>query len=250
MKKTMTALLVLMMAGCSASNDRYYAIDHFYISEEGEAFKEIFNKLTVDTYNWYRSIEGEDGVYILHSDHFTQDILEEWRTYQAYETIPEEEFWYFAVSENYLEDIGFEVTEEQKKMIHDGIRLYLLPDAMTDEQEETMRKFLQEEAEYGMDIPPMIPTVFHENRETAFMTYSFDGGLDSVTEGEISSPVIFLASCENMKYFESESLIATGKTDSYIKLTKEAYDKYVKASFPEELKNRNVTFLPISKINN
>ena len=53
-----------------------------------------------------------------------------------------------------------------------------------------------------------------------------------------------------MRYFESESLIATGKADSYIKLTEEAYRKHVKDHLPEELKNRNVTFLPISKINN
>ena len=241
---------MLLAAGCSSANDKYYAIDHFYIAEEGDAMREIFNQLTVDTYNWYRSVEGEDGVYILHSDHFTQDILEDWRTYHVYENIPEEDFWYFVVSENYLEDIGFELTEEQKDMINKGIRLYLLPDTLDDAQKETMRKYLEEEAVYGLEIPPMIPTVFQENPETAFMTYHFEKGLDSVTEGEIQNPVIYVASCGNMKYFESESLIATGKADSYIKLTKEAYEKHVRDSFPEELKNRNVTFLPVSKINN
>ena len=151
---------MLFAAGCSPANDKYYAIDHFYIAEEGDAMREIFNQLTVDTYNWYRSVEGEDGVYILHSDHNRQDILEGWRTYHVYENIPEEDFWYFVVSENYLEDIGFELTEEQKDMIHQGIRLYLLPDTMDDAQEETMRKYLEEEAVYGLETPPMIPHRF------------------------------------------------------------------------------------------
>ena len=57
-------------AGCAAGapESGYYAIDHFEIRGEGEVFREAMDSLTVSTYEWYKLIEGEDGVYIMHYD--------------------------------------------------------------------------------------------------------------------------------------------------------------------------------------
>ncbi|MFI3125959.1 hypothetical protein ODU07_10930 [Streptococcus suis] len=76
-----------------------------------------------------------------------------------------------------------------------------------------------------------------------FETYHYDGGLDSLTQGEIKNPIIYVATTQNMKFIESESLIATGIEDGYIKLTEEAYTKYVRKQFPENLKKNQVTFI-------
>ena len=53
--RKLVALMVstLLLAGCTGvATDEYYAIDHFYIAEEGDAFREAFDSLTVATYEW------------------------------------------------------------------------------------------------------------------------------------------------------------------------------------------------------
>ena len=251
MKKLIMILAVLLCAGCAAqAKDEYYAIDHFYFKEEGDAFVAAFNKTTVDMYNWYKSIEGEDGVYILHSDHYDDALLEEWRSYHVFDNIPEKGFRYFAVSENYLRDRGYELTKADSEKVRSGVRLYLLPDSMPEEERTLMEAFLKEDALHGLNGDPMIPTVFEAEHAIEFRTYHFEGTLETENEGGIKDPVIYVCSSANMRYFESESLIATGKTDSYIKLTKEAYERFVKNSLPEELKERQITFLPLDRIRN
>jgi len=247
MKKTgLIIMTALMVAGCSSNYD-YYIIDHFYISEEGDAFRKSFDELTVDTYNWYQSIEGEDGVYILHSDYFDKDLLQEWKDYHIYQTVPGEGFRYFVVSENYLKDKGYTLSVEQSEMIQEGVRLYLLPDTLSADEAEVMQSFLKEDALLGLDEDTLIDTDFRKNKEIAFASYHFEGTLESLTDGDITNPVIFVATCKNMKYFEAESLIATGTDDGYIKLSENAYRKYVKNALPDALKKKKLTFSGINK---
>ncbi len=251
MKKLLIVFLLLLCAGCSGKeNDKYYAIDHFYCPEEGEAFKNAFAEMTVDVYNWYKSIEGADGVYILHSDHYTEDLLDSWRENRIYENVPEKGFWYFCVSENYLRERGYELSGEDSEWIRAGGRLYLIPGTMPSDEQDVMEKFLREDAFYGINGVSLIKTIFETDRKISFKMYEFDGTLETGEDGEIKDPVIYVCSSENMKYYESESLIATGKRDSYIKLTKEAFQEYVENGLPEELKEREITFLPLSKIKN
>ena len=248
---TAAAAVLLLGAGCSSKAvPPYYAVDHFYFEEEGEAFKEAFEKTTVDMYRWYQSIEGEDGVYLLNSSYYDDELLHQWKSSQIYDSVPEKGFWYFAVSENYLRDRGFELSSEDIEYIRSGRRLYLLPASMPEEERSVMEKYLEEQSLYGLNGHPLIPTAFESAPAFTFMTYHSDVTLETENDGEIQDPVIFVCSCENMKYFESESLIATGRTDSYIKLTEEAYQKYVKNGYPEELKERKITFLPLHRISN
>ena len=79
--------------------------------------------------------------------------------------------------------------------------------------------------------------------------HHFDGTLEVPGGDEIKDPVIFAASTANMKYFEAESLIATGISDAYIRLTEEACNKYAK-DLPKELKDKKVTFLGLSSMTN
>ncbi len=248
MKKLFALLLaVLFLAGC-AGHDKYYALDHFYISEEGDAFRKTVDEFTVDMYEWYKSIEGEDGVYILHYEHYPEETLQEWKKTGYVHTIPEGDLSYYVASVNYLEDRGMTFSEEDKNAIQSGVRYYLIPDTCDDE--ETMKQFLTEDALNGLDGGSLIDTVFMKERNIAFQTYHFDDTFEVPGSDDIRDPVILAVSTENMKHFESESLIATGKTDSYIKLTEEAYRKYAKNALPQKLKDRKVTFLNISRISN
>ena len=250
MKKILTAVLLAMCTGCTRADSRYYAIDHFYFQEEGDAFREAFAEASIQLYDWYRSIEGNDGVYILHSEHYTDDLLDLWRDNQIYAPVPEKGYWYFAVSEHYLRERGFALSPQESEAIRSGVRLYLLPDTLSQDEQNTMEAHLRTVAVYGLNGSPMIETSFESDPKVSCRTYHFEGTFETEEDGEITNPVVYVCSSENMKYFESESLIATGKKDSYIKLTKEAYEKYVQNGFPEELKDRQITFLPLSQIRN
>ncbi len=250
MNKAFAAFACLaILSGCSGK-DEYYAIDHFYIPEEGDAFREAFNQLTVDTYNWYASIEGEEGVYIVHYDFYTKELMKEWADHGIYQSVPSGDLSYLVCSPNYLEDSGIDLSDEDKDRIIRGVRVYLLPESLSEEEREAVTAFLSEEAVYGLGGPELIPTTFSRNPRMEFRTYRFDGTLDTLSDGEIRDPVIYIASTANMWYFESESLIATGVKDSYIKLTAEAYRQYAGSSLPKELKERKVTFKGLSRIGN
>ena len=67
-----------------------------------------------------------------------------------------------------------------------------------------------------------IPTVFNSKREFAFIEYELDTGVFTwAVRNEYDSyshdPVIYICTPQNMTYFESESLRATG-LDGYVKL--------------------------------
>ena len=250
MKKTVLMIAcAAMLSGCTGK-DSYYAIDHFYIPEEGNAFREAFNELTVDTYHWYSSIEGEEGVYIVHYDLYPKELMQEWKEYGIYQAVPSEDLKYLTVSENYLEDIGLKLTEEERSLIRSGVRLYLLPESLSADEAELVKAYLSEDALYGLDGPVLIDTAFQKDPRIEFRTYTYSGEIDTLSDGTVTDPVIFAACCANMKYFESESLIATGVKDGYIKLTEEAYRQYAGNHLPQNLKDRKVTFKGLSRIRN
>ena len=256
MKKLMVLILsviiLISVSGCGAggSHDKYYSIDHFYIKEEGEAFRNSYNELVKDTYDWYKSIEGNNGVYIIHFEQFPKELLKEWKDNGYMENIPENDLDYYTASVNYLEDNGLSFSEQEKQMIQEGVRYYLLPDTLSESEIQAMKLYLNEDALYGLEGETLTDTAFRHNKRIEFRTYHFDGALEVPGGEEIRNPVIYVASTSNMKYFEAESLIATGLSDAYIRLTEEAYNEYAKNSLPAELKNKKVTFLGLSKISN
>lgn len=243
MKKLFIILFtVIMLAGCSTgTGDKYYSLDHFYTREEGEAFRQAVNKLTVAMFDWYRSIEGEEGVYIIHYDFYSADLMQQWKKDGAYKSVPETDLHYYVASENYLADRGLTLSDQEKEMIHQGVRLYLIPEKLSEDQQ--LKEFLEEDALMSMDKGPfMIETEYSKNHRVEFRTYTFEGTLEVPGSDDINDPVILVCCCDNMKYFESESLIATGVTDSYIRLTEQAYKEFAGKNLPQELKNFKVTF--------
>lgn len=252
--KRLTALICLMilivsLSACGSGNDKYYSIDHFYIKEEGDAFRKAYNELVQDTFNWYRSIEGEEGVYIVHYEQFSKELLKEWKDSGYMENVPENDLDYYVASVNYLEDRGLELSADEKQMIEEGVRFYLLPDTLSDSELQAMKLYLTEDALQGLDEETLTDTAFRHDRKIEFRTYHFDGTFEVPGGDEIKNPVIFAASTSNMKYFEAESLIATGVSDAYIRLTEEACNKYAK-DLPKELKDKKVTFLGLSSMSN
>ena len=248
MKKAFLSILLLFLfCGCAA-DDTCYAIDHFYIAEEGDAFRAAFDQLCIDTFNWYQSIEGEDGVYFVHYESYSKEMMQEWKRNGLYHAVPESDLHYLAASANYLKDSGLELSAEEKELIRSGVRLYLLPESLSEEETETMKAYLREDALYGLEGGSLIETAFMKDPKIEFSTYRFEDPLDTLSDGPVKDPIIYVVSCANMKYFESESLTATGKKDSCIKLSREAYLKHVKKNLPLQLKEKRLTFKSLSRI--
>ena len=138
-------LLILLCGGC-ANSDRYYGIDHFSIREDGDAFREAMDALTVDVFRWYQSLEGEDGVYLMHYDLFTAETLAEWKAMGLYQTVPDEDVHYYTASVNYLTDRGLSLSPEEQDLVAAGVRLYLLPESLSTAETAALRAFLTEDA--------------------------------------------------------------------------------------------------------
>ena len=107
---------------------------------------------------------------------------------------------------------------------------------------EAMKRYLTEDALMGLDGDTLIDTPFRQDREIRFQSYHVDESFWTPDGKEVVSPVIYVASSNNMSYFEAESLVATGIPDSYLVLTESAYQKYVKEGLPQSLRDRKLTF--------
>lgn len=251
MKKLLILILSLvLLSGCTTTKDKYYTIDHFYIKEEGDAFYQAYDELVVDIYNWYQSIEDNEDVYIIHYDHYPIELMKEWKATGYMKNIPLNDLDYYVASVNYLEERGIVFTDSDRQAIMDGTRYYLLPEGLDEEEKEALKLFLTEDALQGLDGDTLIDTTFRQNRKIEFLTYEINGTFEIPGGEEIKEPVIYAASCSSMKFFEAESLAATGVNDGYIRLSEEAYRKYAKNDLPQELKDKGVTFLGLSKVRN
>ncbi|MBR2738424.1 MAG: hypothetical protein IKD88_06925 [Lachnospiraceae bacterium] len=242
-------LLILLCGGC-ANSDRYYGIDHFSIREDGDAFREAMDALTVDVFRWYQSLEGEDGVYLMHYDLFTAETLAEWKAMGLYQTVPDEDVHYYTASVNYLTDRGLSLSPEEQDLVAAGVRLYLLPESLSTAETAALRAFLTEDALLGVDGDSLIETTFMSVGQIEFRTYHFDGTLEVPGGEEISNPVIYVADTANMSFFEAESLVATGVQDGYIRLTEDAYRQYAGDALPAELQEQGLTFRGLSSMSN
>lgn len=202
-----------------------------------------FNKFAEDSYNWYKSIENNEGVYIINTSYNSDELLNLWRENKVYKTIPNKAFWEFTVSPTYLKEMNISINSQDLEDANKGTRLYLIPSNFTDEDFETMKSYLQEIALYELD-KSIIKTKFVENKNIKIVRYNPNNSYftwqnekgQPITD---NAPVIYVCTSENMKYFESESLYATG-VDSYIKFSsKEIMEKYTKDT---SLKDYNLSF--------
>lgn len=207
------------------------------------------NEFSKDTYNLYKSIENKDGVYIINTSYISSELLKVWKDGKVYKSVPDNVFWEFTASPSYLKQINIHIEQKDLDAALGGVRLYLVPDTLSDEEFKKMKSYLEESALYESD-KSIIKTSFVKNKEIRFVKYSPKSSYftwpsekgEPITD---NSPIIFVCTAENMKYFESESLYATG-VDSYIKFAdKEAAEKFTDVDY---LKKYNLNFMPSSKI--
>ncbi|MBT1161652.1 MULTISPECIES: hypothetical protein [Bifidobacterium] len=182
-----------------------------------------------EIYDWYTSIEREDGVYLANTRYYGRSLVASWR--HLYQQVPEQAFWYFTMSPNYLAAQGFTVDPNVAARAEAGERVYLIPDTMPQNEQERMRGYLTETSMKYKDWESPIHTTFMNTGAVGFVTYHpstplFTWSDDPDQPSDVTDPVILLATGANMTPFETESLGAVGLTNSYIKLDAAAAQRY------------------------
>ena len=235
-KKALTGVIiaivvVIISAILISQNDKaqlsikvpdYYSLDKFY-------FTGNFDEFYKDSYEWYKSIESEEGVYLINTAYYDDEILKVWKENKIYNYIPDKPFWYFAASPSYLDEMGISISNDDINSAENGTRLYLIPDTLSDNEVQLIENYLKEDALINAD-KSNIQTTFTKSLEIKFASYSpahnyFTFPSDKEEELTAEAPIIYVCTSENMKNFENESLIATG-VDSYIKFAdKEVCDR-------------------------
>ena len=201
--------------------DDYSVLGHLRIGDDSTSFAGDSHGLDQSLFDWYESIHQENGVYLIHSEYYDAHVLETWRDNATYATVPEKPFWHFYSSVNYLEKMGVKIDRETADLAESGVRVYLIPKSWSESEKKSAESWFRE-ADVRSIRDDDIPTVFNSKREFAFIEYELDTGVFTwAVRNEYDSyshdPVIYICTPQNMTYFESESLRATG-LDGYVKL--------------------------------
>lgn len=229
----------------------YVVMERIGTGEDGDSFSGASNRMDEDLYHWYSAMADAEGVYMIHTEYYSQPLLNTWQSSQTYGQVPEKPLWLFTMSPNYLETLGIHVDEESLEAARAGKRLYLFPDSMTGEEQETIAAWLKDRDTRSLESGD-ISTLFTKDPDFAFASYTPDkdlftwttdlsnqadasGFLDQAgtadpgtsSGGEedggamtVKAPVIYVAVPENMKYTETEGIRVSG-LDGYLKFADE-----------------------------
>lgn len=202
----------------------YMVLNKISIGEDTDTFTGRSNQLNEDIYNWYSDMANEEGVYIVNTTYYSDDTLNLWNKSKIFKEIPKNAFWYFAMSPNYLEKLGVQVSEEVVREAENGVRVYLLPESMTEEEQMRIKGWIEENTVKSISEGD-IPTEFTKKPQFDYITYKsytdfFTWNTSSKFEATEKNPVIYIGTPQNMRYFETESLKANG-FNGYIKFRDE-----------------------------
>jgi len=170
-----------------------------------------------DMYAWYASHEHDEGVLLVKATYYGDVTIQAFLNEGPYP----EPFWYLAASPSYLRLIGIDVSDADVAKAESGLRVYLLPESLDPARAEALQRLLTE-AHKPRDSN--IVTAFTENPAYEFVTYDgsrqlFTWSTDAEQPAMTDAFVIAVVTANNMIPFESESLVASGLENSYIKLS-------------------------------
>lgn len=226
----------------------YYVSTSFYDGDDFEGDYSItpmsFHR---DFYRFYQSIENEHGVKFIYTDF----RYKEWSKYMKemgfYDNAPDFSYLLFTANKNYIEDdMQVNITNEMEKLANEGYRVYLIPESFSKEDRKSLETALKE-----MDEEMFLDMTDDKDRENfdinfkgiKFFIYNnnkdyfaYPNNIDDERYNEkfpstSTNPVINYVNTNNMSIIESLNLITGGETGSEIKLSQEAYDKFVNKEY-------------------
>lgn len=230
----------------------YEILSDISVGEDADSFTGRSKQLDEDIYNWYSDIAGEEGVYLINTTYYDNDVLTLWKQNNLYKSIPDKPFWYFAVSPNYLEMLGIHVPDDLIQKAEKGTRVYLFPENMSETNRSQIEGWFKESTTKNLSDGD-IQTQFTKHPQFEYSTYEIDTDFFTwATTSEHSAvtkePVIYIATPQNMRYFETESLRASG-FEGYIKFSDVAtMVKYTDQSIFAQynLSDNEITFSKVS----
>lgn len=213
----------------------YHILKSVSIGNDQSSFNHQSKDFHIDLYNWYKSISDDNGVYIINSTYFSDNLLKGYKANKLYTSIPNESLWIFKMSYTYLNKIGLNIDEKIIARAKQGHRVYLIPDSLSKNENETIQNWLKEKDTKNIREDD-IATVFNQEKNFDFINYHFDKELfswDTNLDGDINvkNPIILIVTPNNMIFRESESLFAKGLKSSYIKIDKSAMEKYLSLDY-------------------
>lgn len=214
--------------------DEYIFTDHS-VGGDSASMTLQSDKYWYDWYDWYSSVAEDDGVFLVNVLWYTKEQFQSAYAAGGYEHVPSEDHWYFTVSPNYLERIGFQVDNDVVERARAGVRVYLLPDTLSNDEHTRVEEWLREDATDLQDIDTT-PNVFTREHDIEFVTYQakeplFTWSADPSLEMHTTSPLIYLATPENMNMFDATNIGTQGLGNAYLVLTSEAVQKYVTSEY-------------------
>ncbi len=217
--------------------NKFYLLYQERIGDDVESFSRRSTKYAKDFYNWYQSVENEPGVYLIQTTNYDEEQLNSWRANGSYAHVPLRPFWYFTTNVNYLKEIHFSVSEEAKRAINDGVRVYFIPSSYSDREKAALQDWLKESS--GSRLNGDIQTKFMQNPRFEFIEYDpneqfFTWATKENESIETSEPIIYLADTNNMTWFENESLFAKGLENSYVKLDTDGIKRYTSIQYLDQ----------------
>lgn len=231
-----------------SSYSDYKIISSMATGNDESSLRHESSTLSQDMYDWYKSVENSDGVYIVNTTYYSDDVLNYYE-----EGASLEPFWYFTLSPNYLNELGISISNDIIEKAKNGVRIYLVPNTWTNGQLDNLKSLIERNTLSGISEDD-IQTEFVQNREFEFITYTPNSNYFtwSMNESQIetNAPVIYLATSSNMTYFEIDSLFVSGLENSYIKIKpNKTNSNYIQNDYLNQynLEDNQVTFSSVQK---
>lgn len=223
------------------------------VGDNASTFLGKENLHSEEWFNWYKSIENKNGVYLIYTTYANDEVLKIWRENNIYRAVPNNPFWTFTASSSYLDYVGFSYTQEAKEQAHMGKRVYFIPNNYSEDDKLQMKEYLRSFSQ-DRDLSVGLKTQFMTNPEVVFYEYSpskeyFCWNVNVEGSQNVSNPIILLATRQNMIPMESESLWAQGLSNNYLKLNQQATQSYVTNEYLAQfnLDDNKPVFKPISE---
>lgn len=198
----------------------YQLLSSISIGQDAATFSGGSKELDQNLYDWYSSISDNSGVYIVQTEYYDDGIIQTWKNNKTYSSTPDAALWLFTMSPNYLDNLGVAIPADTLLSAQSGTRLYLLPTTLPEEEKRQISEWLQERDTRSLSDGD-IQTAFTQNPSFLFIEYEPDQHFFTWTTNEeynteTNTPIIYVATPQNMKYTETESLKASG-FNGYIK---------------------------------
>ena len=151
----------------------YRILKRVDIGEDQASLNRQSKKLFEDFYNWYKSIADQDDVNIVNTTFVSDDMLKSYKADKVYKNIPNEEFWLFTASPNYLEKLGISIDSATLEKAKSGARVYLIPENKSEKEKSLLRGMFKEDDTRSIRKDD-IKTTFNDKKEFAFIEKSLD----------------------------------------------------------------------------